>query len=126
MFSSIGATAEFHDITFENVSYSIAGALDEASFGLFAGQIADGVIFENVTISGGKLIVSDALINDNIMSAYLMNGMFEIGQLFGYGSATLNTSDISCELETENSNIEINVSDTGAVSITFLQQQPNS
>lgn len=126
LFGSIGATAEFHDITFENISYSIAGALNDASFGLFAGEIADGVIFENVTISGGKLIISDALINDEIMSAYLTSGMFEIGQLFGYGSATINTSGISCELETENSNIEINVSDTGAVSITFLQQQPNS
>lgn len=124
LFGSIGTAAEFLDITFENISYSISGALAEQSivyYGLFAGEVAEGASFENVTLSGGKLILSDELINDVTMSIKLKNGMFEIGQLFGYGTASVNATNLSCVLQTENANVQISVSEDGGVSVTFLQ-----
>lgn len=121
LFGSISATAEFCNITFENISYTVSGALNAAAFGLFAGQVADGALFDNVTVSGGKLILSNELITDVTMSTGLKNDLFDIGQLFGYGSATFATENVSCELEVENSNVIITVSQNGVVSVSYLQ-----
>ena len=122
LFGSIGSTAEFRDITFENVSYTVSGALNNAAYGLFAGQVASGAVFEDVTVSGGRLILSEELMTDGeTMNANLINGMFDIGLLFGYGSANIITSDVSCKLEVENANVHIDVSQSGEVTVTFLQ-----
>lgn len=121
LFGTVAATAEFKDITFENIKYTVSGALNAASFGLFAGQVADGAVFDNVTVSGGKLILSNELITDVTMSVNLKNNVFEIGQLFGYGSASIETENVTCELEVENSNVVITVSQSGEVEVTFLQ-----
>ena len=121
LFGAISKTAEFCDITFENITYTISGALNNATFGLFAGQVAEGAVFENVTISGGKLILSEQLVTDMTMSTNLKDDMFDIGQLFGYGSAEISASDVSCELEVQDANVQISVSANGTVTVTFLQ-----
>lgn len=121
LFGSISSTAEFHDITFENLSYTVSGALNEASYGLIAGQVAEEAIFENVTVTNGKLILSEQLISDVTMSSNLKNGMFDIGLLFGYGTADIVSQNTTCELETENASVEINVTADGVITVTFLQ-----
>ena len=121
LFASISSNAEFCDITFENATYTISGALNQASFGLFAGQVADGAKFENVTISNGTLIIDKQMIDDVTMSTNLKNGMFDIGQLFGYGNANVNSINISSKLSEENDKVQLTVSDEGVVSIIFLQ-----
>jgi hypothetical protein len=121
LFASISSSAEFCDITFENATYTISGALNQASFGLFAGQVADGAKFENVTISNGTLIIDKQMIDDVTMSTNLKNGMFDIGQLFGYGSVNVNSINISSKLSEENDKVQLTVSDEGIVSIIFLQ-----
>lgn len=122
LFGSISSSAEFRDITFENVSYKVEGALNSATYGLFAGQVADGATFENVTLSGGKLILSEELVTEgDTMNANLINGLFDIGLIFGYGSADITTDNVTCELEVENAGVEINVSPEGDVTVTFPQ-----
>ena len=121
LFGSISAAAEFKDITFENVSYHVSGALSNASFGLFAGQVADGALFDNVTISNGKLILTEELISEVTMSINLKNGIFEIGQLFGYGTANINAVNVSCELAVDNANVQLSVSPSGEITVTFSE-----
>ena len=82
--------------------------------------MADGALFENVTVSNGKLILTEELINEVTMSVNLKNGLFEIGQLFGYGTAAINASNLSCELAVENANVQLTVSPSGEVTVTFL------
>lgn len=119
IFGSIGASAEFKDVTFENITYKVAGSLNNAVFGLLAGQVATGATFDNVAITGGKLIITDELISD-AMLINLKLGAYDIGLIFGEGEASVTVTGVTCELENANPNVEITVAQNGTVTITVL------
>ena len=79
IFGSIASSAEFHDVTFENVTYEIyAGSRSQGvRFGLLAGTAADGAVFENVAVSGTLTVNTGNLPTD-----------YSIGLIFGLGDAS--------------------------------------
>jgi len=117
LFEAIGAGAEFHDLTLENISYTVSGSLNAASFGLFAGEIADGAVFNGFSISGGELIFSDNLFEDFIGN--ITDGSFNIGVIAGLGTVSFTYTDVTCSTADPESGITIIVSDTGDVSFVF-------
>ena len=118
LFGAIGASAELRDVTFENIRYTVEGALNEASFGLLAGTVASGATFENVTVSNSKLIFADQLFSVQML-IHLKNDTYEIGQLFGDGTAEVATENLVCEFKTPSSEITFTVDPDGKVIFSF-------
>lgn len=111
IFGSLSETAEFHDVTFENVTYKIGigSRMQGVSFGLLAGTVSDGAIFENVTVSGSLLI-----------GANCYPGDYTIGLVCGQGTAAgVDDSGITASAEEgSTATVETNT-DNGTVTVTF-------
>ncbi len=60
LFASLGENAYIENVTFKNITHTIdlADTVNQASFGLFAGSVADGASFKKVTVSG-SLVFGD-------------------------------------------------------------------
>ena len=67
LFGTIGASAKFTDVAFEDVSFLLSSGttLPEGFIGLFAGQIFVGATFENVSVSGTLTIGEDPYVGSN-------------------------------------------------------------
>ena len=113
LFSAIGETASIENISFVNITHTInlMSVAPGASFGLVAGNIADGAQFNNVTVSG-KL-----LIGDNCESL-VGNTDYSIGIIAANTGAAGIEYDISVEkLNPGNDSFEIEI-DGNTVSLT--------
>ena len=74
LFGNISKDAQFTNVSFENVSYTVNGTNKTAKFGLFASEIDAKAKFENVSISG-----SLTLANDFVTNLYADKSKFDIG-----------------------------------------------
>ena len=115
IFASISENARFKDITFENATHTFnTGRVPSgASVGLLAGSIAEGAVFEGVSVSG-KLIFGDL--------CYMLEGKdFTIG-LIAAGAAELGISEsVSCEkANPQNTKFSIEVIE-GEVKLIFTE-----
>ncbi len=79
IFGSISEAAEFRDVTFKDITYEIlAGSRAQGvSFGLLAGTVSEGAVFENVAVSG-SLVLNTLNLPTN----------YSIGLIFGQGDAS--------------------------------------
>ena len=111
IFGSLGETAEFRDVHFENITYKIAAGsrMQGVSFGLLAGVVADNAVFENVTV-GGQLVVSTM----NLPGDYSMGLICGTGTAEGVDHANV-TATVA---ESISASVEINDT-TGEVTVNF-------
>lgn len=111
IFGSLSEKAELRDVTFENVTYKIgAGSrMQGVSFGLLAGTIAEGAVFENVKISGSLVV-----------GANCYPGDYTIGLICGQGTAPgVDHANVIASAE-EGSGITVETNaDSGMVNVTF-------
>ena len=114
IFGALDSGATVTDLTFENITYTVSAGsrMQGATFGLFAGSIAEGVTLDSITLSG-KLLISE---NCYPQDTYL------IGLLTGSGAADIDISSITCAVAEEGSTgLSLEVDDSGAVTLTFAQ-----
>lgn len=80
LFGSLTATAKLEDVTFSNITVTIQAGVrvTGATYGMFAGNIADGATFSNVQILGSKLEINSGL--------NLMGKNFALGTLCASGN----------------------------------------
>ncbi len=115
LFGALGNTAEIHDLTFENITYSIqAGSrMQDASFGLLAGTINAGAVLDGVTVSGSLILGKECYPSET----------YNIGLLFGSGSyeGMMDSANITFTVEDEENNPATAVLDetTGRVDVTY-------
>ncbi len=116
LFGGIDASAVIKDVTFENITYNMnAGSLKTgASFGLFAGTIAEGAAFENVAVSG----------TFNLKSTIYPDTQYSIGKLCGNVVNTgIDVTGIECNAVNDDKadktlSIEIN-EENGQITLVF-------
>lgn len=115
LFGALDATVKMTDVTFENITYKIgAGSrMQGASFGLLAGSVADGAVFENVSLSGTLIVGANCIPSD-----YL------VGLICGTGTASaIDHSRITVSVEeVENTTTTITAevdAESGRVTLTF-------
>ena len=93
LFGNVTESASFSDVTFDTVSFVMeAGTLQpNASFGLFAGNIAEAATFDNVSVVNSVLKIDSGIY-------YSEKSEYIIGLVCGMGNAdALQTAQISCE-----------------------------
>ena len=114
IFGALDSGATVADLTFENITYTVSAGsrMQGATFGLFAGSIAEGVTLESITLSGKLLISENCYPQDNYI----------IGLLTGSGTTGIDISSITCAVAEEGSTrLSLEVDDSGAVTLTFAQ-----
>lgn len=92
LFGSITEAAIIHDVTFENVIFSIEKGtrVAGASFGLFAGSVSETADIQNVSILSSRLLIDS--------SCYFGTEDYVIGLVCGMGDpSVLKQADIVCE-----------------------------
>ena len=118
IFGTISSKAEFSDITFENVSFTVSGALNPASFGLFAADIQESATMTNVTLSG-ELIIAPSVFKDFVANL----ASFEIGLVSGSGYYDGITASVTCRHQNPDdqavADIVINVKENGTVELVI-------
>lgn len=114
IFGTISSKAAFSDITFENVSFTVAGALNSAAFGLLAADIESGATLTNVSLSG-ELIIASTVFSDFVANL----ASFEIGLVYSDGYYSGVTANVTCRHQNAEDqavkDIVINVNDDGTV-----------
>lgn len=95
LFGQLTENASISDVTFENITLTIQKGtrVAGASFGLFAGTVADGAQLSNVAITGKLEIAADA---------YFATDDYVIGLLCGMGEPDVDASGITYEIVGEN------------------------
>ncbi len=105
LFGQVTENAKITDIKFENVTFNIKAGTRKvgASFGLFAGSLSESAVIENVTISGGKILIDS--------DSYFGVDDYSIGLVCGMGNAdVISASDITCEATGDNpENVKITI-----------------
>ncbi len=118
LFGSLTDTAKLENVTFENITFTIAGGTRavDARFGLLAGVISGDATLNEVAVKNGLLVV-DA-------KAYFANDSYLIGLLCADGGRELDFSGIRCELQGESDPArEITVDENGMVTIRETQPE---
>ena len=114
LFGSIAATAQIHNLTFENITYKLdAGTIqnNDPAFGLLAGAILDGATLDGVTVSGTLQINADCV----------PNAKYQIGLLCGAGTyAGIDVAGITCEaVNNGEGKLTVTVNSDHTVMLTF-------
>lgn len=120
LFGKLAATATIKDLTVENLTYTVqAGTIRQnkpsASFGAFAGVIADGATLSNVTVTNTKLLIdASALITEYGVEVYAI-GLFSSDGTYG----EISTNGIVCELiNNEENKLSLTVNEDKTVTLT--------
>ena len=112
IFGKISDTAVMNRVRFENLSYTVklgATKANEATFGLFAGDIADGASFTDVSVSGTLYIASDISLS-MLGTTYLLAG--------DGGTHGIDNAGITCRATTDTPPFLIAVdSETGHITL---------
>ena len=76
LFGTVAEGSTIENVSFENVTFALYGGsrMTGAAFGLFAGSIASGARFENVTVSGVFEIYPDVNVNNSSCAYGLVVG----------------------------------------------------
>lgn len=98
LFGNIKNTAVITDLNLDNVTFLVKGGASKqgATFGLFAGQISEGAVLTNVSITNSVLQISSS-ISYNEYSSYIIGRVCGIG----YDASVLNASGITVEAVNE-------------------------
>lgn len=114
LFASLGENAYIENVTFKNVTHTIdlAAVAQEASFGLFAGSVADGASFKKVSVSGSLVF------GDNCASLVGRTD-FTVNKVIGNGSAAgVTAGEITVVKKNEdNTDFNLKTEADGSVSI---------
>lgn len=119
IFGRIADTAVMNNVRFENASYTVKqGAIKaEATFGLFAGEIAGGASFTDVSVSGTLYIASDLSLS-MFRTTYLLAG--------DGGKHGIDASGITCRATTDTPPFLIAVhSETGHIILQSVSPAQN-
>jgi hypothetical protein len=120
IFGKIADTAVMNNVRFENISYTVKqGAIkaSEATFGLFAGDIADGASFTGVSVSGTLYIASDISLS-MLGTTYLLAG--------DGGSHGIDNAGITCRATTDTPPFLIAVDgETGRITLQSVSPAQN-
>ena len=111
LFGKITEKAEFLDVTFENVNFTIKGSIKpDYQYGLLAGGIDDAATISGVAISGNLIVSKDWYSNDS----------YEIGLLCATDNTHgIDTSAINCIKDSEEENtLVITVTEEGKITIS--------
>jgi len=125
VFGALSDTAKLTNLTFENVTLdlvSVGQRNHDASFGMFAGMIADGATLTNVTV-GGMFKIGLITPGNNPMFNLLANGKQDGITVTGialrfYGSQLGDQYEYTCEPEKEGS-IQVD-KESGNITIAFV------
>lgn len=115
LFGSIDSTAVIKDVTFENVTYNMnAGSLKAgASFGLFAGTIAESATLENVAVSGTFNISSEIYPDTEYLLGKLSGNVINKG---------IDISNITCQVKDDQEALSIEINEgNGQITLNFVQ-----
>ena len=112
IFGSISATAEIRDVTFKDVTYEIlAGSRAQGvSFGLLAGTVSNGAVFENLSVSG-QLVLNTL----NLPANYSLGLIFGQGDASGIDNANVtvttgeNAANATVEPDYENGEVSVTI-----------------
>ncbi len=116
LFGQISSTAKITNITFDNVTLKLEGGTKNslARFGLFAGLISDGAVFENVSVTNSTLQISNkvSLPKDCAIGLFAGMGTPEGIDISGITAEALNESDYRDTLSLEVNGNEITLTFT--------------
>ena len=115
LFGAINSGAVLQDVTFENVSYTVKGSMNNegTNYGLLAGTVESGAVFTDVTVSG--VLVIDESMFDEYLSTF--NGKHSVKLLVGSGTAAGVEYGITAELDPDVTNGAITTLPDGTVRI---------
>ena len=116
LFGQLTETAVIKDLTFENVTFTIAGGtrVSGANYGLFAGSVSEQATCTNVQILSSTLQIDS--------DCYFGTDDYTIGLVCGMGSVNIDPSGITCKAVGDKpESVKITVSDS-TVTVEFATE----